>query len=76
MDGGRWAPVMMCAMAGCPTTQPTTTQPTTTHDNTNQHTHSFEETKGRKTELHYAAYTHQLGRVVTRYGPYPDQEKE
>ena len=39
MDGGRWAPVMMCAMAGCPTTQPTTTQPTTTHDNTNQHTH-------------------------------------
>ena len=37
---------------------------------------SCEETKGRKTELHYAAYTHQLGRVVTRYGPYPDQEKE
>ena len=39
MDGGWWVRVMMCAMAGCPTTQPTTTQPTTTHDNTNQHTH-------------------------------------
>ena len=23
-----------------------------------------------------SSYTHQLGRVVTRYGPYPDQEKE